>query len=92
LNYGLITNDLSKNERQKRVSVVWSYPKELSRHWDNEALLGRGLYYISRKFGNKETLLYFGQTYDSYYTRLLCHDLNWLYNYRGKKLFRLGEV
>ena len=92
MNSGLITSELTENERQKKVTVKWSYPKLLATNWYSDDLKGKGLYYISRKFGRKETLLYIGQTFDSYYNRLIAHDWNWLGLYRGKKYFRLGSI
>ena len=89
---GVNLSNLIPGERLKSVSVEWKYPRLLDNFWYDEESGGYGLYYISRKFGNKETLLYIGQTYDSYYNRLICHDYNWLGNYRGKKYVRRGII
>lgn len=89
---GVNMSGTSAGERLKKVTVNWSYPRLLDNMWYDEQLNNVGLYYISRKFGGKETLLYIGQTYDSYYRRLEAHDFNWMGYYRGEKYIRLGTV
>lgn len=89
---GLIMTEALAGERLKKIAVEWSYPKLLNSMWYDDRLGGVGLYYISRKFGLKETLLYIGQTYNSYYNRLAAHDYTWLGDYRGKIYIRLGTV
>lgn len=88
----MIMMDPLSRERLKDVTVEWSYPKTLDNLWYDDRIYDFGLYYISRKFGAKETLLYIGKTHDSYYNRLAAHQYNWLSNYRGKKYIRLGTV
>lgn len=89
---GLIMTDMLARERLKNVTVAWAYPRHLDNLWYDEQLNNVGLYYISRKFGTRETLIYIGQTYDSYYNRLVAHDFNWLGNVRGKIFIRLGTI
>jgi hypothetical protein len=89
---GMVMSETLERERLKQVTVTWSYPKRLDNMWADERLHEVGLYYISRKFGVKETLLYIGQTYDSYYNRLVAHDYLWLHKYRGTKYIRLGTI
>lgn len=89
---GLILSEIADNERVKKVTVEWSFPRQLDKNWYSEKLQGKGLYYISRIFGNKETLLYIGQTSETFYSRLLDHDWKWMNRYRGVKYFRLGTI
>lgn len=51
----------------------------------------KGIYYISRKFGNKETLLYIGKTSNCFSNRLRAHEY-WINEHRGKILVRLGTI
>ena len=89
---GVNLSEILPGEHCKNVTVDWSYPKLLDNFWFDEQSGSYGLYYISRKFGQKETLLYIGQTYDNYYNRLVDHEYNWLGNYRGKKFIRCGSI
>ena len=75
------------------IEVKWSYPKAFEKIIETEiAQSGWGIYYISRKFGENETLLYIGITYaQNFKARLDSHSWNWFKNYRGKKLIRFGE-
>lgn len=76
----------------KKIMIEWSYPIEFDRILQYECMKEIGLYYITRKFGNKESNLYIGKTTYSFFSRLDCHRWNWLNNYRGKKFVRLGKV
>ena len=89
---GINLSKIMPYEHLKKVTVDWSYPRLLDKLWYDEQLEGFGLYYISRKFGSKETLLYIGKTCNKFYIRLLAHDYNWLSDYRGKKYIRLGTI
>ena len=89
---GLIISEIHDNERLKKVIIDWSKPRSLDKNWYDEILSGRGLYYLSRKFGKKDTLLYIGQTFDCFYNRFVAHDWYWLNKYRGEKRFRLGSI
>lgn len=79
--------------RQRKTEIYWSYPKTLESVLDSEICLnGWGLYYISRKFGGNETLLYIGLTFDqTYIKRIAQHRKNWLHQYRGEIYIRFGE-
>ncbi len=70
------------------IEVKWSYPKAFEKIIETEiAQSGWGIYYISRKFGENETLLYIGITYaQNFKARLDSHSWNWFKNYRGRKL------
>ena len=81
-----------ENQRLKKVKIDWSYPKKLDNMWNDERLNDYGVYYISSKYKDKEKFLYIGQTYDSFYNRLVSHDFNWLNEYKGEKYIRLGYI
>ncbi len=50
--------------RQRNTEISWSYPKRLESALKSETCLNSwGIYYISRKFGQNETLLYIGLTF-----------------------------
>jgi len=76
----------------KEITIKWSYPKKFDMVLNSEMADHIGIYYISRKFGDKETLLYIGKTIASFESRLSDHKKKWLDNYRGTKYVRLGEI
>lgn len=78
--------------RLRNVEINWSKPMLYENSYYNERVDGKGLYYISRKFGGNEALLYIGKTYDCFFIRLLSHDENWLNKYRGTKYVRFGTI
>ena len=86
----LLPHNLEGNLRY--ATVDWSFPRRLELNWYNENLREKGLYYISRKFGGKETLLYIGKTSDKFYNRFCAHYWSWMPWYRGEKYFRLGII
>ncbi|MBU5428413.1 hypothetical protein KQI41_18650 [Tissierella pigra] len=75
----------------KTIKIHWSYPIIYQNIFYSDGIYGKGIYYISRKFGNNETLLYIGKTSSSFYNRLSCHKY-WIDQYRGKVFIRLGEI
>ena len=77
--------------RIKTVKINWSYPVLYENIFSSTRINEIGLYYLSRKFGEKETLLYIGKTSNSFYNRLYSHK-NWLNKYRGKLFVRLGII
>jgi len=78
--------------KYKKITIEWSYPIEFDRILQYECMNEIGLYYITRKFGNKESNLYIGKTTYSFFSRLDCHRWSWLSNYKGKKFVRLGKI
>lgn len=76
------------------IVVEWSYPTKLDNidtHWkcnDN------GLYYISRKFGEKESPIYIGETKRDFITRINEHykSVSKFFDKRGEKYIRLGTI
>lgn len=77
--------------RIKTIKVNWSYPILYENIFSYGKIYEKGIYYLSRKFGNNETLLYIGKTNNSFFNRLYCHS-DWLSEYRGKILVRLGII
>jgi hypothetical protein len=51
-----------------------------------------GIYYITRRFGEKVSDLYIGKTIYSFQSRLESHRWYWTDDYRGKKEVRLGTI
>jgi len=98
MSIGLITSEISENERLKRVTVEWTKPRQLDKKtridkaWYDGQLANIGIYYISRRFGTSHTLLYIGQTSDSFYNRFLDHQVSWLQQVRGTIHIRLGYI
>ena len=76
----------------KEITIKWSYPKEFDAVLGSERMDDIGIYYISRVFGGKETLLYIGKTTASFRSRLKDHKSKWLDTYRGAKYVRLGTI
>ena len=77
----------------KTLEIYWNYPIKI-----NSALISErcnkswGIYYISRKFGGKETLLYVGLTFhQNFKHRINQHRKNWIKQFRGEKYVRFGE-
>lgn len=77
--------------RDKVIRIQWEAPINIKDAILNPVTSGKGLYYITRLYGNKETSLYFGQSATSIRSRLISH-LYWTNLYRGKILVRLGNV
>ena len=98
MSVGLIMSEIPNSERVKKAVVEWTKPRLLDKQnpldvaWYDGQLSNTGIYYISRKFGANETLLYIGQTSDSYFTRIQAHQENWLYQVRGRIFIRLGYI
>lgn len=76
----------------KEITIKWSYPKEFDSVLGSQAVEGVGIYYISRIFGDKETLLYIGKSTASFRSRLKNHKEEWLDSYKGTKYVRLGTI
>ncbi|HZK02155.1 MAG TPA: hypothetical protein VFC96_04750 [Anaerovoracaceae bacterium] len=77
--------------RAKKVNIDWSYPRTYENIFYSPQIYDIGLHYLSRKYGNNETLLYIGKTSNSFYNRLNSHKY-WLNLYRGKLFVRLGII
>lgn len=79
--------------RLKSAVIRWSYPRNIDSIYRGEICnTGWGLYAISRVFGNNETLLYIGLTYNQNFVhRISKHHKNWFGLYRGDIKIRLGE-
>ena len=77
--------------RIKTVKIYWTYPVLYENIFSSIKVSEKGIYYLSRNFGDKETLLYIGKTSNSFYNRLNSHKY-WLNLYRGKLFDRLGII
>ena len=82
--------------RLRKVTIHWDYPKKLDNMWYDDRIGDFGLYYISRKIyvtpQPKETLLYIGQTNNTFWERLNAHYYDWMPNHKGEKFVRLGRI
>ncbi len=78
--------------KYKKITIEWSYPIEFSRILEKEAMNDIGIYYISRKFGGKESILYIGKATYNFSTRLESHNVHKVNKYKGKKFVRLGRI
>lgn len=79
--------------RQRKTEINWTYPRKLESAINSSICVESwGIYYISRKFGNNETLLYIGLTFNQKFVhRIAKHYENWLHKYRGTIYIRFGE-
>lgn len=75
----------------KMITIHWSYPLLYENIIYSNRINNKGIYYVSRKFGSKETLLYIGKTNSSFHSRLNAHKY-WINQYRGKVYVRLGTI
>ena len=76
----------------RRVTIDWSYPKEIDSILQDVRMQDIGIYYITRKFGHSVSNLYIGKTIYSFQSRLESHRWFWTDNYRGRKEVRLGTI
>jgi hypothetical protein len=79
--------------RTRKAEIKWSYPIKVDSALKNERCIESwGIYYISRKFGSSETLLYIGLTFhQNFIHRIIQHHNVWMNDYRGEKYIRFGE-
>jgi len=77
--------------RSKIVKIEWSYPRTYDNIFYSPQINDIGIYCLSRKYGENETLLYIGKTNHSFYSRLNSHK-EWFEQYKGKRLVRLGTI
>lgn len=78
--------------KYRNITIEWSYPIEFQSILNKESMNDIGIYYISRKFGSHESILYIGKTTYSFFSRLDSHNTYKINNYRGKKFVRLGRI
>lgn len=76
------------------ITIKWSYPREFNSACACEHADERGIYQISRKFGDNETLLYIGLVKSSKrdFSHRIKEHLSWLNEYRGQKIIRFGKI
>lgn len=75
----------------QQITMKWSGPYNLERIYVHDLAFDRGIYAISRVWGDTETLLYIGRTKRQFQKRLSEHDY-WLREYRGQIKVRLGLI
>ena len=78
--------------KYRRITIEWSYPIEINKILQKESMNDIGIYYISRTFGEKKSILYIGKTTDAFKKRLKDHKAKWLDTYKGQKHVRLGKI
>lgn len=78
--------------KYRRITIEWSYPIEINNILLKDCMSDIGIYYISRKFGEKESILYIGKSIHNFGSRLNKHKQEWLDTYRGRKYVRLGRI
>lgn len=87
---------LKKGERtfNNNVVIKWLDALTLDEAIESSNANSKGLYYISRVFGNKETTLYLGiaTKNNTIAHRLKGHKSSWLNDYRGTIKVRIGKV
>lgn len=77
--------------RSRIVKIEWSYPRTYDNIFYSPQINDIGIYCLSRKYGENETLLYIGKTNHSFYSRLSSHQF-WFEQYKGKLIVRLGII
>ncbi len=91
-----VLNYLKKGKRALNNSVVikWEDALSLDEAIESEKSDSKGLYYISRVFGTKETTLYLGiaTKHNTIRHRLKGHQSWWLKKYRGTIKVRIGKI
>jgi len=80
--------------RDKIIRIKWHDSLLLEEAVTSDLSNKQGLYYITKKFGKKETSLYLGiaTKHNTIRNRLKSHNEQWLNLYRGKIYVRIGEV
>lgn len=82
------------SNRLHTVEINWGFPIPLSFINSNWKSTEKGIYYISRIFGSKETPIYIGQTVQSFSKRIGQHlyDKSDFLDKRGDKFIRMGTI
>ncbi|ABR48422.1 hypothetical protein Amet_2264 [Alkaliphilus metalliredigens QYMF] len=75
----------------QEIILKWFGPYDLERIQLYDLAFDKGIYMISRIWGEKETLLYIGRTKREFQKRLKEHDV-WIKQYRGQIKIRLGLI
>ena len=80
--------------RDRIIRIYWHNPISFDEALKSELTRAQGLYYITRKFGAKETSLYLGiaRYNNTIKHRLESHRDKWLYEYRGQIYVRIGRI
>lgn len=85
---------MADQNRIHRVVLHWSSPQILEDIDTNWKCNEYGLYFITRKIGEKESPIYVGETKRCFVTRINEHyrSVSEFFNKRGKKYIRLGTI
>ena len=78
--------------KYRKITIEWSYPIEVNKIIERDAINNIGLYFITIKEQERQTPLYIGKTIDSFKRRLKSHMEDWLDTYPGEKYVRLGRI
>lgn len=86
--------NLHKQYTMREIELMWSYPRnyyDIDRHPDSDCL---GIYYISRIWGGKETVIYVGKTLQAFRNRMKQHNdsCDEYTQKRGQLKIRLGLI
>lgn len=76
----------------EHITINWHGPYQLSRAHLPEIAEENGIYVITRKWGNSETLIYIGRTKRGLYQRISEHEKSWLCDFRGCLQVRYGVL
>lgn len=85
---------MADSNRVQHITIDWSYPIKLESIDTNWKCNENGIYYISRKFGDKESPVYIGETKREFITRVNEHyrSVSDFFSKRGDKYIRLGTI
>jgi len=77
----------------EKVTILWSGPYSIDSAIERlRAYEDFGIYMVTRKWGQSETLVYIGLSYWSDFAeRIQCHRREWLYDLRGIRV-RIGRI
>lgn len=77
----------------EEVYIYWHGPYSLASCLGSEWADCRGIYTISRVFGDTGSLLYIGESYrQTMFERVYSHLQYWANDYRGQKQVRYGDI
>ena len=75
------------------VTLKWEKPVSIDEAIDDPGSITSGVYYITRQYGDKQTLYYIGKTAGSGVRgRLKQHAGSTVKNYRGKKMVSFARI
>lgn len=78
--------------RDRMIRIHWAEPMRIEDAIASPLSKNRGLYYITRMFGTRETSLYIGKATRTIRERIREHNQEWVQEYRGKIYVRIGRI